>query len=61
MSKNHLSQTQVPQMFDIYKVHQKDVKPHPVISSLNSIPELFSKHVDYYWLKKLLVSYYQPP
>ena len=34
-------------------MYKKDVKPRPVISSVNSIPELFSKHVDY-WLKKVV-------
>jgi hypothetical protein len=53
MSKNHLSQTRVPQIYGIYKVHKEDIKPRPVISSVNSIPELFSKHVDY-WLKKVV-------
>jgi hypothetical protein len=60
MTKTHLSSTRVPQLYGIYKVHKKDVKPRPVISSVNSIPELFSKHVDY-WLKtvvgKLLLAY----
>jgi hypothetical protein len=60
MTKTHLSSTRVPQLYGIYKVHKKDVKPRPVISSVNSIPELFSKHVDY-WLKtvvgKLLPTY----
>jgi hypothetical protein len=53
MSKDHLSQTRVPQIYGIYKVHKKDLKQRPVISSVNSIPELFSKHVDY-WLKKVV-------
>jgi hypothetical protein len=39
---------------------KKDVKPRPIISSVNSIPELFSKRVNY-WLKtaigKLLLTY----
>jgi hypothetical protein len=51
ISKNHLLMTRVPQIYGIYKVHKKDVKPRSVISSVNSIPELFSKHVDY-WLEK---------
>ncbi len=50
---DHLNQTCVPQIDDIYKVHKKIKKQRPVISSVNSIPELFSKHVDY-WLKKVV-------
>ena len=53
MATSHLSQTRVPQIYGIYKVHKTVVKPRPVISSVNSIPELFSKHVDY-WLKKVV-------
>jgi hypothetical protein len=53
MSKEHLGKTRVPQIYGIYKVHKKDIKPRPVISSVNSIPEIFSKHVDY-WLKKIV-------
>jgi hypothetical protein len=60
MKKGHLNNTRVPQIYGIYKVHKENVKPRPVISSVNSIPELFSKHVDY-WLKmvvgKLLPTY----
>jgi hypothetical protein len=60
MSPDHLSQTRVPQIYGIYKVHKKDIKPRPVISCVNSVPEIFSKHVDY-WLKtivgKLLPTY----
>jgi hypothetical protein len=52
-SKNHLSQTRVPQIYGIWKVHKKDLKTRPVISSVNSIPEIFSKHIDY-WLKKVV-------
>jgi hypothetical protein len=47
MSKNHLSTTCVPQIYGIYRVHKKDVMLHP------SIPELFSKHVNY-WLKTII-------
>jgi hypothetical protein len=53
LSKDRLSQTRVPQIYGIYKVHKRDIKPRPVISSVNSIPEIFSKHVDY-WLKKIV-------
>jgi hypothetical protein len=34
-------------------VHKPDLKTRPVISSVNSIPEIFSKHIDY-WLKKVV-------
>jgi hypothetical protein len=32
------------------------VKPHLIISSVDSIPQLFSKHMDcwLYWLKKVV-------
>jgi hypothetical protein len=50
---SRLSKTRVPQIYGIYKVHKKEIKPRPVISSVNSIPEIFSKHVDY-WLKKIV-------
>jgi hypothetical protein len=52
-TKKHLRQTRVPQLYGIYKVHKKELKTRPVISSVNSIPELFSKHIDY-WLKKVV-------
>jgi hypothetical protein len=53
MENFRLNQTRVPQIYGIYKVHKTDIKPRPVISSVNSIPEIFSKHVDY-WLKKIV-------
>jgi hypothetical protein len=51
--QNHLNQTRVPQIYGIYKVHKEQLKTRPVISSVNSIPEIFSKHIDY-WLKKVV-------
>jgi hypothetical protein len=53
LTKERLSMTRVPQIYGIYKVHKTDKKPRPVISSVNSVPEIFSKHVDY-WLKKIV-------
>mgnify|MGYP000231981960 CR=1 FL=1 len=53
MTKTHLGQTRVPQIYGIYKVHKEDIKPRPVISSDNRIPEIFSKHVDY-WLNNIV-------
>ena len=53
MTEEHLSQTRVPQIYGIYKVYKEVKKTRPVISSVNSLPELFSKHVDY-WLKKVV-------
>jgi hypothetical protein len=50
---DQLSQTRIPQIYGIYKVHKQDVKPRPVISLVNSIPGIFSEHVDY-WLKKIV-------
>jgi hypothetical protein len=52
-STEHLCNTRVPQIYGIFKVHKKDLKTRPVISSVNSIPEIFSKHIDY-WLKKVV-------
>ena len=50
---NHLDRTRVPQIYGIYKVHKAQLKTRPVISSVNSIPEIFSKHIDD-WLKKVV-------
>jgi hypothetical protein len=50
--KKHLSQTRVPQIYGIFKLHKQDLKTQPVISSINSIPEIFSKHIN--WLKKVV-------
>jgi hypothetical protein len=54
LTKDHLGQTRVPQFYGCYKVH-KNGKPktRPIVSSVNSIPEIFSKWVDY-WLKKVV-------
>jgi hypothetical protein len=54
LTKDNLSQTRVPQFYGVYKVH-KNGKPktRPIVSSVNSIPEIFSKWVDY-WLKKVV-------
>jgi hypothetical protein len=49
-----LCQTRVPQFYGIYKVHKNGTpKTRPIVSSVNSIPEIFSKWVDY-WLKKVV-------
>jgi hypothetical protein len=51
----HLNQTRVPQFYGTYKVHKDGRRSRPVISSINSVPEIFSKWVDY-WLKKVVGS-----
>jgi hypothetical protein len=50
---NHLSKTRVPQFYGTYKVHKNGRRSRPVVSSVNSIPEIFSKWVDY-WLKTVV-------
>jgi hypothetical protein len=54
LTKDNLGQTRVPQFYGIYKVH-KNGKPktRPIVSSVKSIPKIFSKWVDY-WLKKVV-------
>jgi hypothetical protein len=52
---DHLSQTRVPQFYGTYKVHKSGRRSRPVISSINSVPEIFSKWVDY-WLEKVVGS-----
>ena len=51
----HLNQTRVPQFYGTYKVHKEGRRSRPVVSSVNSTPEIFSKWVDY-WLKKVVGS-----
>jgi hypothetical protein len=54
LSKNNLGRTRVPQVYGIFKVHKDGVpKTRPIVSCVNSIPEIFSKWVDY-WLKKIV-------
>ena len=44
----HLAQTRIPQFYGTPKVHKHGpTKLRPVISCVNSIPEIFSKWVDY--------------
>jgi hypothetical protein len=44
----------MPQLYGLCKVHKKKTAMmHPVVSWVNSIPEIFSKHADY-WLKKIV-------
>jgi hypothetical protein len=46
-TKSHFGQTtRVPQIYGIYQVHKREIKPRLVISSVNSIPEIFSKQID---------------
>jgi hypothetical protein len=50
-----LGQTRVLQFYGICKDHTNgDPKARPIVSSVNSTPEVFSKWVDYCWLKKVL-------
>ena len=54
LSKDNLARTRVPQFYGIYKVHKNGApKTRPIVSSVGSIPEIFSKWVDY-WLKKVV-------
>lgn len=48
-----LEQYKVPQFYGIYKVHKSGPpKLRPIVSCVNSLPEVFSKWVDH-WLKKM--------
>jgi hypothetical protein len=54
LSKNNLNGTRVPQIYGIFKVHKNGPpKTRPIVSCVNSIPEIFSKWVDF-WLKKIV-------
>jgi hypothetical protein len=54
LTKDNLNQTRVPQFYGIYKVHKHGTpKTRPIVSSVNSIPEIISKWVDN-WLKKVV-------
>jgi hypothetical protein len=54
LTKDNLNQTRVPQSYGIYKVHKHGTpKTQPIVSSVNSIPKMFSKWVDF-WLKKVV-------
>ncbi len=55
MEDTHLRQTCMPQFYGTYKVHKNGRRSRPVVSSINSTPEIFSKWVDY-WLKKVVGS-----
>ena len=49
---SYLSATRIPQFYGTFKVHKGgDPKLRPIVSCVNSIPEIFSKWVDY-WLKQ---------
>jgi hypothetical protein len=54
LSKEHLATLRTPQFYGTYKVHKNGpAKMRPIISSVNSLSEVFSKWVDY-WLKQLV-------
>jgi hypothetical protein len=55
MTDSHLDSTRVPQFYGMFKVHKPGNKMRPVISCVNSIPEIFSKWVDHH-LKTLVES-----
>jgi hypothetical protein len=56
LKKSKLDATRTPQIYGMYKVHKTGApKMRPVVSCINSIPEIFSKWVDY-WLKKIVRS-----
>ena len=47
MSPANLNKTRVPQFYGTPKVHKPGHKTRPVVSCVNSIPEIFSKYVNY--------------
>lgn len=47
MTSTNLDNTRVPQFYGTPKVHKPGNKTRPVVSCVNSIPEIFSKHVNY--------------
>jgi hypothetical protein len=54
LSDSSLNRTRTPQIYGMFKVHKTgSPKMRPVVSCINSIPEIFSKWVDY-WLKKIV-------
>ncbi len=55
MTPEYLNATRVPQFYGTFKVHKPDKKTRPVISCVNSIPEIFSKWIDHH-LKTLVDS-----
>jgi hypothetical protein len=48
MTDEYLNSTRVPQFYGTFKVHKPDKKTRPVISCVNSIPEIFSKWIDHH-------------
>jgi len=53
----NLEQTRVPQFYGAYKVHKSGkTKMRPIVSCVNSLPEIFSKWIDY-WLKQVVRSH----
>jgi hypothetical protein len=55
MTDEYLNSTRVPQFYGTFKVHKLEKKMRPVISCVNSIPEIFSKWIDHH-LKTLVTS-----
>ena len=55
MTPEYLNSTRVPQFYGTFKVHKPGKKTRPVISCVNSIPEIFSKWIDHH-LKTLVDS-----
>jgi hypothetical protein len=54
LEEHRLNATRTPQIYGMFKVHKNGApKTRPVVSCINSIPEIFSKWVDY-WLKKVV-------
>jgi hypothetical protein len=56
ITEEYLNATRVPQFYGTFKVHKIDKKMRPVISCVNSIPEIFSKWVDHH-LKTVVGSF----
>jgi hypothetical protein len=55
MANDYLAAKRCPQFCGTFKVHKPDKKMRPVISCVNSIPEIFSKWIDHH-LKTLVES-----
>jgi len=56
LTDEHLDQTRPPQFYGTFKVHKEgNPKMRPIVSCVNSIPEIFSKWVDF-WFKQTVRS-----
>jgi len=53
LTDDYLDRTRPPQFYGTFKVHKDGANLRPIVSCVNSIPEIFSKWVDY-WLKTVV-------